>query len=115
MVRMVRAKDVQYYSSLEKELKHSQVHKAKKFLELGCIEYDKELKGFICKPIKGYNKTEYHLKSNKNVVGGYECNCQHFVMQTKKGFDPRCSHILALHYWFSERNKANKWGRYREE
>ena len=108
-------KNVQYYSSLEKELKRSQVHKAKKFLEHSCIEYDKEEKGFVCKPIEGYNKTTYILKRNKEVEGGFACNCQHFVMKEKRGEDPRCSHILALHYWFDQRNKAKGWGRHKQE
>lgn len=114
--------DVQYYSSMEKELKHSQVHKAHKLLELGCIEYDKERRLFVCKPIPGYNSTTYELvslSSAEQVKLGdssvsHSCSCQGYVTKQKRGETPFCSHLLALHYYFDARNRQNGWGRYRE-
>ena len=40
---------VQYYDHMEGELKHTQLHKAKKFVEHGCVKYNGEGK-FICEP-----------------------------------------------------------------
>lgn len=112
--------DIQYYSSLEKELKHSQIHKAKKFIEFKLIEYDKESKGFICKPIPGYNFTTYKLTPLKEKIAigdskiDFECDCQGFQTKKKKGETPFCSHLLALHYWFDLRNREMGYGRYKE-
>lgn len=107
--------EVQFYSSHEHELKHSQVHKAHKFLEFHCIGYDMAAKVFFCLPIEGYNKTTYYLKPDKDVEGGFACDCQRFQMQAKQGLKAAawCSHLLALHYWFDARNKAHGWGKYK--
>jgi len=74
---------------MEGEKTYSIRAKARKFIENNCIEYDKEKKCYLCKPIKGYNSTTYHL-INKN--GEFECSCQ-FHQKTKR----MCSHILALY------------------
>jgi len=75
--------------------------KAKKFLENDCIEYDKEKKCYLCKPIPEYNKTTYEIKWNKELKE-FECNCQ-YNQKTKR----ICSHILALYLqlkiWHSEK------------
>ena len=111
-ISMVEPQEVQYYSRLSKELKHSQRHKAELFLTHDCIQYDKENHRFICNPLDGYNKTSYTLTKNKDYPGGYECDCQFFQGQLKKG-DPRaCSHILALHLYFDNRNRLHGWGRH---
>jgi hypothetical protein len=86
--------EVQYYSALEKELKHSQKEKAYKFMELGLIEYDKEKKAFVCKPIPGYNSTTYQLipLKEKLMLGDskidFECNCHGYQTRKKRGETP---------------------------
>jgi len=81
----------EHYKKLEMEGEktYSIRAKAKKFVENNCIEYDKEKKCYICKPIKGYNSTTYHLV---NKGKEFECSCQ-FHQKTKR----MCSHILALY------------------
>jgi hypothetical protein len=107
--------DVQFYSSLEKELKHSQIHTARQFIKFNCIEYDREHRLYKCKPIPGYNSTTYFLVPNKNAEGGYECNCQHFQTQKKKNQFPLCSHILALHYNWDATNRLHGVGRHESQ
>jgi len=73
--------------------------KARKFLKLKLVDYDIETKEYLVKPIKGYNKTTYHLKHisslpkyNGKGLGEFECSCQ-FNQTVHK----MCSHILALY------------------
>jgi len=100
----INSKSVIYWSEHYKMLKGVKSGgaiqtKARKFVELGLIDYDKEKKCYLCKPIPGYNKTTYHITWNKFHLkykgegnGDFECSCQ-FNQKTKK----MCSHILALY------------------
>lgn len=108
--------EVQYYSSREHELAHSQVHKARKIMENHCIEYDKEAKAFLCHPIAGYNVTVYRLVHDREAALGFACDCQGFQTKARQvgKFAAQCSHVLALHYWFNERNKARGFGKFKE-
>lgn len=90
--REITPDNVQYWSHHTQEFAQSQVHKAKKFLEYGCIEYSGE-GFFICKPIPGYNSRTYTIK--KNSEGKFECNCQKAMQGSET-----CSHVLALYYAF---------------
>lgn len=68
--------------------------KARRFIENGCIDYDKEKKCYLCRPIEGYNNTTYELTPNH---GEFECNCQFFQNVVKKQEAGLiCSHVLAL-------------------
>jgi len=69
--------------------------KARKFIKNNCIEYNREEKAYLCKPIEGYNKTTYKIKW---INGRFECDCQFFQRVIKKQNIPDliCSHILAL-------------------
>jgi len=78
--------------------------KAKKFLKNECIEYDKEKKQYICKPIKGYNKTTYKLPFKG---GKFHCSCQYFQTKLLKGEEPYCSHQTALYMFL----KMENWNR----
>lgn len=100
--KVLTPKTVQYYSHHAKKLEHSQVHKAKKFIEHHCIEYNKETKCFYCKPIEGYNKRTYTIERNPEMPDNFECNCQYF--QKNKSI---CSHILALLFYF----KLKHWNK----
>jgi hypothetical protein len=86
--------------------------KAKKFLKNKCIEYSKEKKCYLCKPLKGYNTSTYELKSLPNQE--FECNCQFYQRVVKKQEIPGliCSHILALKLmlkiWNWERRRKSK-------
>ena len=75
-------KTVIYWVEKEGVLIGDQQIKAEKFLEFNCIE--KTEKGFICKPIPGYNKSTYKLIDGK-------CSCQF-----NKKYGKNCSHLLAL-------------------
>ena len=70
--------------------------KALRFLQEGCIEYQKDdydpsKSCYICKPIKGYNKTTYHIRWSKDIKD-FKCSCQFNVTTGRI-----CSHILALY------------------
>jgi len=105
--REINSKNVIYWSEHYKMLKGVKEGgairtKARKFVELGLIDYDKEKKCYICKPISGYNKTTYHLiwdksrlKYNGKGYGEFECSCQYNQKTLKI-----CSHILALYMQF---------------
>jgi len=86
--RKITIDNVQYWDHHTQEFAKSQIHKAKKFLELGCYDWlGDDL--FKCGPIKGYNTRTYTIKKNGEE---FECNCQ-------KGRDGgQCAHILGLHY-----------------
>lgn len=69
--------------------------KAKRFVELECIEYSKEKKSYLCKPIKDYNKTFHYMHNTKDELG-FDCSCQFYQKVIKNGEGYICSHILAL-------------------
>jgi len=76
--------------------------KAIQFLKNKCIEYSKEKKCYICKPIKGYNKTYYEMRPkiihyNGEKIKTFDCTCQ-FYNKVVKNSHPYlvCSHVLAL-------------------
>ena len=115
----INSKSVIYWSAHYKMLKgveggNARRTKARIFIKKELIEYDKEKKCYICKPIKGYNKTTYNLiwdktkpKYNGEGYGDFECSCQ-FNQTTKK----ICSHILALYMmlkiWNWNKRNANQ-------
>lgn len=73
------------------------ISKARRFLLDGCIERISDGE-WECRPLVGYNKTSYYIKS---VSGGFSCNCQGFRKAEKdysegNGFKPICSHVLAV-------------------
>lgn len=99
--------EVQYYDHYLKTLKHTQKHKAKKFLKHNCIKYIGH-STFVCNPIEGYNTRSYTLKRVNNK---WTCNCQFFVRMSLRGEDPICSHIMALFLAF----KSGRFMRKRED
>jgi len=98
---------VQYYSHHAQELKQTQQNKINKFLEFDCIAYDNIDKVFVCKPIPGYNSRTYTL-TNKTIDRSFICNCQGFLTSLRKTGKGSCSHVGALHEWFSLNNKKRK-------
>jgi hypothetical protein len=110
---MPKPKEVQYYSHHAKELKRSQQNKIDKFLEHGCIQYDRENKRYECRPLKGYNTRTYILERCKKF--GFECSCQGFQSKLKKynqnpfqNPEPSCSHVGALYEHFARKNRKRK-------
>lgn len=122
------AENIIYYSEHYKKLEgveHGSAirTKAKKFIQLKCIEYDPEGKKydpndlfiphehkFICKPIKGYNKTVYRLAWNEKLQE-FECSCQFFQqMKAQNSGFLTCSHQTALYMWL----KMLNWKKYPE-
>lgn len=87
----------EHYKSLNCPEGKARQIKARKFIEHNCIEWDRENKVWLCKPIKTYNKTTYHIKKTKE---GFDCSCQ-FYVQTGK----ICSHQLALYLYLKLRNQ----------
>jgi len=75
--------------------------KARKIVELGLIDYDKENKCYLCKPIPGYNKTYSQVwdktkpKYKGEGFGEFECSCKYNQTTFKM-----CEHILALYMQF---------------
>lgn len=116
--REINSKSVIYWSEHYKMLKGVKEGgairtKARKFVELGLIEYDKEDKCYLCKPIIGYNKTTYrlfwdkaHLKYKGDGYGEFECSCQYNQTTFKM-----CSHCLALYMQL----KIWNWNRRRDK
>jgi len=98
--------DIIFYSAHTRQLCGSTEGKIKAILEQGCIEYNKEQKVFLCKPImqrngKPYNFTTYTMQSNKAF--GFSCDCQAWTMRYRKHMEdpvkiplPHCSHVAAL-------------------
>lgn len=100
---------VQTYDHYEERLKHSQEHKARKFVEYGLVKYNKDGSCFVCEPIPGYNKRTYQMR--KTLDGRFRCNCQFITTQDHKvdngilrveDMKP-CSHIAALIICFREK------------
>lgn len=88
---------VQFYSEHAKALEYSQRHKVEEFLENDCIQYAGD--GiYVCKPIKGYNKTVYQL--TKNESGEFTCTCQYNAL-----YGRFCSHLGALYEYFKRQDK----------
>lgn len=82
--------------------------KAKRFLMEECIEYDKEKKCYLCKPIKGYNKTTYEMYPK---AGQFNCSCQFHNNVVMRRLDIPglvCSHVLALKLFL----KIWNWNQY---
>ena len=88
--KQIIASNIMYYYPKYEQLNNTKCNKARKFIEYDCIE-QLTPNSWICKAIKGYNKTKYTITLNS--TNNYECNCQHF---TKEGTE--CSHILALKF-----------------
>ena len=116
--------NVQYWCRHTKELKHSQVSKAVKFLEHNCIHYIGNNR-FVCLPLNrqtewkveewtlfkipyehDYNSSEYIIERKGNI---WSCNCQGYCQKEKKGEIINdgicCSHTLALIYFFKLKGK----------
>jgi len=68
-------------------------HKALRFLRDNCIEYDKENKCYLCKPIKGYNSNTYKMFP---IGDTFNCTCQFHNKVVVKEPNMMCSHVLAL-------------------
>ncbi|MCK4521151.1 MAG: SWIM zinc finger family protein [Nanoarchaeota archaeon] len=97
--KVIDYKNVLYYSHHAKKVKGTVRNKAKKFVDLGLIQYDKDLKCFFCNPIPGYNKSRYKIEK---VDSDFECDCQ-FNVTT--GY--MCSHILAVFLYLKIKNWKN--------
>jgi len=68
--------------------------KAKKWLENNCIVYSERDQCFICKNIKGYNKTFHKIRK---VGDNFECSCQFHNKIVKENLTHlMCSHVLAV-------------------
>ena len=120
--KVFNKKNVIFWSNTLKELQmldkqgifktYSIIEKAKRFLENDCIDYvkkDKDLNTggyYICKPIKGYNKTTYKIR---NVDGQFECDCQFYQRVAKRIPKLVCSHILALKLQLKIWNSERRW------
>jgi len=112
-------KNIRYHEPLSKlliELKTSQARsllaKAKKFLEANCISRSPySYSDWLCKPLKNYNKTSYHIKS---TVDGFVCTCQGFqkklrdYVDGKSNVKPICSHVLAIKQYCFLESKEKK-------
>lgn len=88
----------EHYKRLEGAEGNTIQFKARKFVELDLVKYDKENKIYYVEPIPNSNSITYHLKFNKEIkkyngkgFGEFECSCQ--FNQTHR----MCSHILALY------------------
>lgn len=111
--------NVCYWSSTWKKLvvdggESAMGAKAKKFLKNDCIEYYKDdfnsdLNCFLCKPLKGYNKTTYKIKWNKEIHD-LECNCQYYQTKLKLNQTPRCSHYIAVKLFLKILNSEKRKG-----
>ena len=95
-----------FYSAHTRKFEASVRAKIRAILEQNAIEYDKEQKVFLCKPIlqkdgTPYNHTTYTLKAHKEFE--WTCSCQGFQTKLKEyGKDmenqprPHCAHVAAL-------------------
>jgi len=79
--------------------------KALKFLQHKCVGYDGDKKEFYVKPIPGYNKTTYNIKSEK---GHLACNCQFYRKVSHKWDHPICSHTMAVKMWL----EIKRWNKH---
>ena len=89
----VKAKEVQWYDHRTQTMAKSQKYKIQKILEQDRIVPFCD--GYLCLPIKDYNKRTYNIKWDGTR---FTCTCQHYVMKKTP-----CSHIgsiweyLAIH------------------
>jgi predicted nucleic acid-binding Zn finger protein len=95
--------DVQYFSKMLGACLQSQHHKAQKFIQHRCIQWDIERETFVCMPIPGYNTQTYTLKKND---GFFSCDCQSYVTKQKQTGQGWCSHILALLIWLKRKENT---------
>jgi len=102
------ASNVQYYCHHIKELKYSQQHKVKKFLENDCIKYSDGV--FFCEPLEGYNTRTYTIVKNDSFPCGFECNCQGFQQKVRRGEYATCSHVGAVYGFLKILNFKKKQG-----
>ena len=106
MKARVKPNLVQFYSAVEKRLMHPLDRKAFLFFKHGCIQ-EKAVGVFLCKPLDGYNKTEYVVREDSSFGCGFRCNCQGFQSKLQRGEPPRCSHVDAVHlhlFWKHDLN-----------
>jgi len=95
-----------FYSEHCRELCGSTASKIAAILAQGCIEYSKEQKVFLCKPImqqngKPYNVTTHEIQNHKAF--GFSCSCQAWQGRLKRHMEdpiknraPFCSHVAAV-------------------
>ena len=110
----ITPKNVQYYCEHAKELKHTQIHKARKFVQFDCIEYVGNNQ-FAVHNLKGYNSNMYFIVQSKAYPNTFECSCQGWQTKHKKGEiieeGANCSHVLALFFCF----KMKKFQKQKQE
>ena len=118
--------NVQYWSKHTKQLAHSQVSKALKFVAHNCIQYinfdieHNTKQTFICLPLNTatewivdgniYNKEPYTDDYNSSCYkihkdnGVFECDCQGWQTRNRREAiqddEAGCCHTLALYYAF---------------
>jgi hypothetical protein len=92
--------------------------KIKAIIDQGAIEYDRERKIFLCKPImqkngKPYNHTTHELKSHAQF--GFSCSCQAWQMRLEKHQEdpinqsaPGCSHVAALYEYLKRQHNTRR-------
>lgn len=107
--------DLPFYSEHARAMQGSTAGKIKAILAQHAIEYDRENKEFICKPIlqadgKPYNSTTYRLKSHKAF--GFSCSCQGWTTKFNKHMAdpinaaaPGCSHVAALYEFLKRQHQ----------
>jgi hypothetical protein len=105
-----------FYSAHTRELQGTTRNKIVAIIAQDAIEYDKENKCYICKPIKQrdgkpYNSTTYRMPSHKAF--GFQCDCQGWQSKFKKHMAdpinngaPGCSHVAALYEFLKRRNMS---------
>ena len=88
--KQITASNIMYWYPEYQKLNNTIKNKARKFIENNCIEQTSH-NSWVCKSIKGYNKTKYSITLNS--FNNFECSCQHF---NKEGTE--CSHIISLKF-----------------
>lgn len=113
-----------FYSEHARELQGSTAAKISAILAQDAIEYSRERKAWICKPIlqgdgRPYNSTTYEMKGHKTF--SWSCSCQGWVMKLRKHEAdplhqpaPSCSHVAALWEVLKRRNMALRETRVRQ-
>ena len=82
--------------------------KALKFVKNNCIEYDKEKKCYLCKPIKGYNSTTYEMRNQYDLPHKFNCTCQFHNKVVIKQKELCCSHVAALRMYLKIVNSEKR-------
>lgn len=110
--------DLIFYSNHARALIGKTDDKIRRILTQGCIEYDKENKVFLCKPImqnngKPYNSTTYMIERHKAF--GFSCDCQGWQSKFRKHEadpinmpSPYCSHVAALYEYLARQHKDRR-------